>query len=194
MAVLCPMVHVRLWRGAGLMIISKLANIASEQLGLSMGFVLVAMLAVGNGAGRVVAGVVSDKIGRKATLAFCFIFQALLIIVLSQTTENTLLAHTAAMAVISALIGANYGANLALFPALTKDYYGLRNFGMNYGMVFTAWGIGGFMLALLAGKVYDSSQSFNFAYYTSAVLLIMAAIFTAFIRPPQRHLEEKVAI
>jgi OFA family oxalate/formate antiporter-like MFS transporter len=176
--------------GAGLMIISKLAKIASEQAGITLGFVFVAALAIGNGAGRVAAGVASDKIGRKATLAFCFLFQSLLIIVLSQTTAGSALASTAVLAVISALIGANYGANLALFPALTKDYYGLKNFGMNYGMVFTAWGIGGFMLALLAGKVYDSTQSFDFAYYTSAGLLIAAAILTAFIRPPQRHLAE----
>ena len=33
-------------------------------------------------------------------------------------------------------IGANYGANLALFPSITKDYYGLKNFGVNYGLVF----------------------------------------------------------
>jgi OFA family oxalate/formate antiporter-like MFS transporter len=176
--------------GAGLMIISKLAKIASEQAGITLGFVFVAALAIGNGAGRIAAGVASDKIGRKATLAFCFLSQALLIIVLSQTTAGSALATTAVLAVISALIGANYGANLALFPALTKDYYGLKNFGMNYGMVFTAWGIGGFMLALLAGKVYDSTQSFDFAYYTSAALLIAAAILTAFIRPPQRHLAE----
>lgn len=173
--------------GAGLMIISKLAKIASEQAGITLGFMFVAALAIGNGAGRVVAGMASDKIGRKATLAFCFLSQALLIIVLSQATVGSVLASAAVLAVISALIGANYGANLALFPALTKDYYGLKNFGMNYGMVFTAWGIGGFMLALLAGKVYDSTQSFNFAYYTSAGLLIAAAILTAFIRPPQRQ-------
>jgi OFA family oxalate/formate antiporter-like MFS transporter len=176
--------------GAGLMIISKLAKIASVQAGITLGFVLVAALALGNGAGRVVAGMASDKIGRKATLAFCFLSQALLIMVLSQTTAGSALASTTVLAVISALIGANYGANLALFPALTKDYYGLKNFGMYYGMVFTAWGVGGFMLALLAGKVYDTTQSFEFAYYTSAVLLIAAAILTAFIRPPQRHLAE----
>jgi len=175
--------------GAGLMIISKLAKIAFEQAGLTLGFVLVAVLAIGNGAGRVGAGVASDKLGRRVTLAFCFILQAVLIIVLSQATAGSLLASTAVLAMISALIGANYGANLALFPALTKDYYGLRNFGMNYGMVFTAWGIGGFMLALLAGKVYDATQSFNFAYYTSAGLLIAAAIVTALIRPPQRQPE-----
>ncbi len=83
------------------------------------------------------------------------------------------------------LIGANYGANLSLFPATTKDYYGLKNFGTNYGLVFTAWGVGGFMLALLAGKVYDMTNSFNFAYYCSAALLVAAAIAACFVKPPR---------
>lgn len=81
-------------------------------------------------------------------------------------------------------LGANYGANLALFPSLTKDYYGLANFGINYGLVFTAWGFGGFLLALLAGKVYDETGSFAFAYYCSAALLALAACAALFIKPP----------
>ena len=172
--------------GAGLMIISKLAQIASIQAGLTLGFVLVAVLAVGNGAGRIVAGVVSDKIGRKAGFLIAFVLQAVLIVTLSQTREGSLLASTFSLAVISALIGANYGANLALFPSITKDYYGLKNFGMNYGLVFTAWGVGGFMLALLAGRVFDQSGSFNFAYYFSAALLLAAAAVTLVLKPP-RH-------
>lgn len=172
--------------GAGLMIISKLATIASVQAGHSLGFVLVAVLAIGNGAGRIAAGMASDAIGRKPTFFVCFSLQALLIVVLSQTTVGSALDNTTMLAGLSALIGANYGANLALFPSVTKDYFGLRNFGINYGLVFTGWGVGGFMLALLAGKVYDQTQSFNFAYYCSAVMLALAALATLVVTPP-RH-------
>ena len=178
--------------GAGLMIISKLAKIASAQAGLELGFVLVAVLAVGNGAGRIVAGIASDKIGRRATMLICFALQTVLILLLSQTTEGSLLANTAVLAVVSALIGANYGANLSLFPSVTKDYYGLKNFGVNYGLVFTAWGFGGFMLSLLAGEVYDETGSFSFAYYCSAALLAVAAVVTLIVRPPH-HMEEEPA-
>jgi MFS transporter, OFA family, oxalate/formate antiporter len=171
--------------GAGLMIISKLAMIAQAQAGLQLGFVLVAVLAVGNGAGRIAAGVLSDRIGRKPTLFLCFAMQALLIILLSQAREGTFLAGTVVLAALSALIGANYGANLALFPSVTKDYYGLKNFGVNYGLVFTSWGLGGFMLSLLAGKVYDQTQAFTFAYYCSAVLLVAAGLLTFLVKPPQ---------
>ncbi len=173
--------------GAGLMIISKLAAMAQIQAGVKLGFILVAVLAVGNGAGRIVAGMASDKIGRKATLCACFIFQAVLIMLLSQAKTGTVLGGTAVLAILSALIGANYGANLSLFPSITKDFYGLRNFGMNYGLVFTAWGLGGFMLSLLAGKVYDASKTFAFAYYCSAGLLVTAAVVTFLVKPPHHQ-------
>jgi OFA family oxalate/formate antiporter-like MFS transporter len=175
------------------MIISMVAKIASAQAGLELGFVLVAVLAIGNGAGRIVAGYASDKIGRRATMVTCFVLQTALILLLSQTTEGSVLASAAVLGVVSALIGANYGANLALFPSVAKDYYGLKNFGVNYGLFFTAWGFGGFLLALLAGKVYDETGSFNFAYYCSAALLAVAAIATFVVRPPRRVEEEAAA-
>ncbi|GAH68638.1 unnamed protein product, partial [marine sediment metagenome] len=77
--------------GAGLMIISKLAAIADKQVGISLGFVLVAVLALGNGGGRILAGMLSDKIGRKATMFICFVSQAIFIFLISKATmENTL--------------------------------------------------------------------------------------------------------
>ncbi len=170
--------------GAGLMIISKLAKIAQDQAGLSLGFALVAVLAIGNGAGRIAAGMLSDKIGRKATLFICFCVQAVAIMLVSLTSQGTFLANAIVLAVLSAVVGANYGANLAIFPSITKDYYGLLHFGVNYGLVFTAWGLGGFMLSLLAGRVYDQTHTFTFAYYCSAGLLVAAALVTLLVKPP----------
>jgi len=172
--------------GAGLMIISKLATIAVHQASIELGFILVAILAIGNGAGRVIAGVLSDKIGRKATLFLIFVIQALAIFLLSITREGNLLATVPIMAVLSALVGMNYGANLSLFPALTKDYYGLKNFGINYGLVFTSWGVGGFMLSFLAGKMYDIYQTFAIAYYGAIGLLVLGGIMVFFLKSPKR--------
>ncbi|MCB8931941.1 MAG: OFA family MFS transporter [Chthonomonadaceae bacterium] len=171
--------------GAGLMIISKLAKLVEVQAGLALGFMLVAVLALGNGGGRIVAGVVSDRFGRKAQLVVCFLVQAALVATLSQVSEGAPLASTWAMALLCAAIGANYGAHLSLFPAMTKDYFGMKHFGANYGLVFTAWGLGGFSLSLLAGAVFDRTQSFAFAYNCSIALLLAAALVTVFLRPPK---------
>ncbi|HOM18800.1 MAG TPA: OFA family MFS transporter, partial [Thermoguttaceae bacterium] len=134
--------------GAGLMVISNLADFASKELQLALGHLLVAALALGNGIGRIITGTLSDLIGRRQTLLLCFLLQMALMLLLSQAKPDTLLSQAAVMAVLSALIGANFGANLALFPAVTKDYYGLKHFGANYGMMFTAYGVGGFGLSL----------------------------------------------
>lgn len=175
--------------GAGLMIIAKLADIGKEQAGVALGFLLVASLAVGNGAGRIIAGSASDKLGRGQTMLLCFVVQGTLMVVLTMAREGSPFASVPALAVISALIGANYGANLALFPSVTKDYYGLKHFGVNYGLVFTAWGIGGFLLSQLQGLLYDRFEVFTYSCYTAAGLLIVAAVMTFALQPPAERKE-----
>ena len=132
--------------GAGLMIIGNITTIA--KLGkIEAGFILVALLAVGNAAGRIVAGLLSDRIGRLWTMFIIFLFQAALMMVL-----RTGLADMTAFVVVSMLLGFNYGACLSVFPSAVKDNFGLKNFGINYGLVFTAWGVGGFIFPLPPGR------------------------------------------
>lgn len=171
--------------GAGLMIISKLKTIGSDQTSIAQTFILVAACAVGNGLGRIALGMLSDKIGRRQTLFLCFLIQAGLMVLLSQVTKGSALDNLWLMIVLAALIGANYGANLAIFPSITKGYYGIKNFGVNYGLLFTSWGVGGFLLGLLVGRVKDLFGSFVWAYYISAGLLVVAALVTFAVSKPK---------
>ena len=127
--------------GAGLMIIGNVAGMAKASLG-DMAWVVVALMAVGNAGGRIVAGTLSDKIGRTQTLAIMLCFQSLIMFSLMMMGKQ----QAIVMVMAAALVGFNYGTNLSLFPSATKDYFGLKNFGVNYGLVFTAWGAGGFVL------------------------------------------------
>ncbi len=170
--------------GAGLMIISKLAKIGEEQAGFEQGAILVAAMAVGNGVGRIVTGSLSDKLGRRNTVLGCFIIQACLMVILSLVAKDSILANVYVLVVLSALLGANYGANLAVFPSIAKGYFGLKNFGVNYGLLFTAWGAGGFLLPLLAGYLHDRYNAFTYAYYTAAGFLVLAAVITLVVKPP----------
>ena len=174
--------------GAGLMIISVAKQLGA---GVNVGTSFVVFLAIGNGGGRILAGMLSDKLGRKLTLGAFLLFQAVLVLLLTvAATEGGALNNALALTVLAALTGANYGSNLALFPAFTKDFYGLKNFGVNYGLVFTSWGVGGFMLSKLAGWVKDGwivaswKGSYNFAFYTSATLLVLAAAVVYFMKAP----------
>jgi MFS transporter, OFA family, oxalate/formate antiporter len=172
--------------GAGLMIISQLATTVAKHAGLvESGFWLVVACGVGNGAGRILAGMLSDSLGRQATLRICFVMQAIVLLLLSLALPKSVLGSLPVMLILAALVGANYGSNLAIFPSITKDYYGLKNFGVNYGLIFTAWGFGGFLLAQVASKIYDKLGNFTYNYYGAAVLLVVAALATFALKAPQ---------
>lgn len=165
---------------AGLMIIGHMATIASKQLpGTQLGFILVAILAVGNAGGRIIAGVASDKLGRTRTMLLVFLSQAVVMAMLSQ-------ANTPILLVIGALaVGFNYGANLSLFPSTTADYFGTKNLGVNYGLVFTAWGVGGVFGGMLAGMIVDATGTYNLSFTIAAVLCVAAGGLSLLTKAPR---------
>lgn len=174
--------------GAGLIIIGSVAGMAKQSMG-SLAWVVVALMAVGNASGRIVAGIVSDKIGRTRTLCAMLTFQGVIITSLIFIGEGNALLLVAA----ATLIGFNYGTNLSLFPSATKDYFGMKNFGANYGLVFSAWGIGGFIFPRVSQMIVAKTGSPEAAYIMAAFLLFLSAGMTFVTRAP-RSLREKATI
>jgi len=168
--------------GAGLMVISSISGMAKKTMGDSA-FIAVAVMALGNAAGRIVAGQLSDKIGRKWTLMLVLLIQAVLMFLAIPVT-NSIGGAKYVIVLVATFIGFNYGANLSLFPSFTKDLWGLKNFGMNYGCLFTAWGVGGFVLSRLQQMLKAESGSFNSSFITAAVLLLIGAAMTLLIKSP----------
>jgi nitrate/nitrite transporter NarK len=159
--------------GAGLMVIGSVAGMAKKSMG-EAAFAVVAIMAIGNAGGRVIAGILSDKIGRSATLMIMLLFQALLMFA-SIPVMGSASASAFALVMLATLIGFNYGTNLSLFPSLTKDFWGLKNFGINYGIVFTAWGVGGFVMSRISQMLKASSGSFTSSFIFAGALLVIGA-------------------
>jgi MFS family permease len=174
--------------GAGLIIIGSVAGMAKQSLG-SLAWIVVALLAIGNASGRVVAGILSDKIGRTKTLFAMLTFQGIIITSLIFIGEGNAFLLVAA----ATLIGFNYGTNLSLFPSATKDFFGLKNFGANYGLVFSAWGVGGFIFPRVSQMIVAQTGSPEAAYIMAAFLLFISAGMT-FITKAPRSLREKATI
>lgn len=164
--------------GAGLMVIGSVAGLAKHSMG-NMAFVAVAIMAVGNASGRVVAGVLSDKIGRRATLTIMLAFQAILMFAAIPVvgSESAVL-----LVLLASLIGFNYGSNLTLFPSFAKDYWGFKNYGLNYGVLFSAWGVGGFVMGRLSEMLNAQPGGLNKSFILSGTLLASGVILTFFLR------------
>jgi MFS transporter, OFA family, oxalate/formate antiporter len=168
--------------GSGLMVISSISGMAKKSMGDSA-FIAVAVMALGNAAGRISAGLLSDRIGRRHTLTLVFVFQAALMFAAVPVTASRSLVP-AVVVLVATLIGFNYGANLSLFPSYVKDLWGLRNFGLNYGILFTAWGVGGLVLSRLQQMLTArSGGNFSVSFYVAAGLLILGALLTLAIKP-----------
>ncbi len=166
--------------GAGLMVIGSVAGMAKQSMG-EMAFLVVAIMAIGNAGGRIIAGILSDRIGRRATLRIMLIFQAILMFVAIPIAGGK--GSSAVILVfLATLIGFNYGTNLSLFPSFTKDFWGLKNFGTNYGIIFTAWGVGGFVMGRLSQMLHAGSGSYTSSFMTAGILLILGTLLTLFLK------------
>ena len=159
--------------GAGLMVIANISGMAKRSMG-EAAFVAVAIMAVGNASGRIIAGMVSDRIGRILTLSIIILLQAALMFVSIPVTGG----DTSAVIVVllATFIGFNYGTNLSLFPSLTKGIWGLKNFGLNYGILMSAWGFGGFVFSRISQWLASTGRS-DLSFQTAGIsLLTMLAV------------------
>ena len=166
--------------GAGLMVISSVSSMAKQTLKESA-FAAVAVMAIGNAAGRIGAGILSDRIGRRWTLALVLLLQAALMFIAIPVTGDRD-GSKYAIVLLATFIGFNYGANLSIFPSFTKDLWGLKNFGVNYGVLFTAWGAGS-LLSRISQMLKAQSGNFNSSFIVAGVLLALGAGLTLLLRP-----------
>jgi len=154
------------------------AGLSYEQASLTAGTAMALFYALANGLGRIVWGTVSDALGRKRSLVLMLGVQGVVMLLFFYMGGSVALLYVGA-----ALIGFNFGGNFALFPAATADYFGNRNVGKNYGWMFTAYGVGGIVGPIMAGRFRDAGAAAVQAATTQTDKLAAAldAWFPAFI-------------
>jgi OFA family oxalate/formate antiporter-like MFS transporter len=84
--------------------------------------------------------------------------------------------------------GAAFGGYLALSPALTADIWGLKNIGVNYGAMFTAWGFGGIWGPYFAGRIYDVFGSYEIAFIVFAIQCVIGVLLARYYVKPRLNL------
>jgi OFA family oxalate/formate antiporter-like MFS transporter len=178
----------------GLMVIGNFKTYgASFDASIETSALVVYILAVAglcNAGGRIAWGKLSDRIGQIKTMKILFTVQAFAMAMFA--IPNILM-----WAVFGNLVYFCFGGNLALFPATTRKFYGAKNLGLNYALLFTAYGTAGVLGAMLASPMLKALSPpepapMNFMGYFMLFaimsLVSLAVSFTA--KPPTRKTDK----
>ena len=165
---------------AGLMTISQLVPYA-KSVGLPATAATLTLLigAIGNASGRIFSGFLSDKIGRLQTLRLMIACSAVLMAVVANISALAFV-YVALFAIYYC-----YGTQLSVFASTTADFFGTKNLGVNYGWVFTAWGVAGIVGPMIGGYMFKTYHNYNAAFYTAGALSLIAFACILLATKPQ---------
>jgi OFA family oxalate/formate antiporter-like MFS transporter len=133
-----------------------------------------------NALGRVGTGMYSDKIGRGNAYALNCILSALCLFAMPAVIAS---GNVFFLFLVVGIAYWQYGGGLALMPAFTGDFFGAKNLGFNYGIVFIGWGLG-FFMTRLGGTIKDMTGSLDWAFYMSAIVLIVGVVLARVTKRP----------
>ena len=200
-----------LYCSAGAMVISNSSDIMRVQSGLTSGVesglitpenfelatsllgVMVPVTSISNASGRALGGMISDIIGRKNVYYVIHTIQAI----------NMFFFHTytSPVAIVLGVIltCVVYGSVMSTTPSLVADYFGLKAYGANYGVVYTGWGasliIGPQIAAYskkLALEAGTPQESYFFAYHAAIGLIAISLVLAFLVKKPKFRQEDVI--
>ena len=200
-----------LYCSAGAMVISNSSDIMRVQSGLTSGVesglitpenfelatsllgIMVPVTSISNATGRALGGLISDIIGRKNVYYVIHTIQAI----------NMFFFHTytSPVAIVLGVIltCVVYGSVMSTTPSIVADYFGLKAYGANYGVVYTGWGASLIIgpqiaayskkLALAAG---NPQESYFFAYHAAIGLIAISLVLAVLVKKPKFRQEDVI--
>ncbi|SDK94454.1 L-lactate MFS transporter [Natronincola ferrireducens] len=162
---------------SGLLVIGLAQDIGVQlaNLEVSVAANAVAMIALFNAAGRLIWGMLSDKIGRIKVVFMMFTITAVAMIAMSIISLNFL-----TFFICLAGIAFCFGGFLAVFPTITGEFYGMKNLGANYGIIYQAYGIA----ALVGPVIVANAGGLKPTFIIAAILAVIGAGMTFMVKPP----------
>ncbi|ERK05710.1 putative resistance protein [Pantoea sp. AS-PWVM4] len=138
----------------------------------------VTVIAIANLSGRLVLGVLSDKMARIRVISLAQVVSlaGMSILLFTHMNESTFFISLACVAF-------SFGGTITVFPSLVSDFFGLNNLTKNYGLIYLGFGIGS-VLGSLVASVFGG---FTITFSLIMTLLVISLFLSLSIRLPQRH-------
>lgn len=155
----------------GLTAIGITGSFAQQTVGLTAGqaALSVSVFALCNGLGRPLFGYITDRLGVVAAVLFAFgaIILSSVLLLLGGGGSVVL------FAISFALFWMLLGGWLAIAPAGTTILFGAKHYPANYGLMYTAYGVGAVLGTLLSGQI---NEIFGSYLYTFVPVILLAMI------------------
>lgn len=174
---------------AGIMLISQASPMAQDITGATVAVAagLVSAISIFNFLGRVLWAWLSDLIGRRQVFMVMFGVQVVLFLLLAITTNFVF------FSILAVIVALCYGGGFGTMPAFTADYFGSKKAGSIYGVMLTAWGVGGIIGPILIARVKDLTGNYTVALYIIAAIMLVSFLLPLFVRPPKAQEAADVA-
>ena len=166
---------------AGIALISQ-AQGSAEGIGgysATAAATVVGLLAIFNGAGRIVWAAASDFMGRMPAFAAMLGLQGLCLLLLPRL-DNAVMFF-----VLAAVIYLCYGGGFGTMPATAGDFFGVKNAGAIYGLMLVGWSLGGVVGPLIAASLIGDDQAYDVAYTTIGIIALVAVALTFITKIPR---------
>jgi len=167
---------------AGFMAISQLVPFARSQgvPGAALQTMTLFVGAFGNASGRILSGWLSDALGRLNVLRLMIAVSAIAMPVLYLVGANVALLYILVFVVYWC-----YGTQLSVNASTTSDFWGTKNAGINYGLLFTAWGVTGYFASKAGGMLFDKYHNYKAAFYLAGCLAVVALLSEMIAKRPK---------
>ncbi|MCM8709502.1 OFA family MFS transporter [Clostridium sp. SYSU_GA19001] len=175
---------------SGMMITSNASVIGQKMFGLTaaVAAVYVSLYSFSNCLGRVFWGAVSDKYGRYNALICIYTVVAVMLLVMANAGSKT----GFAISIIG--IGLCFGGTLGIFPSIVSEKFGMKFYGINYGITFIGYSMAGFFGPRLAVQVAEANNgNFTKAFYIALVLSLAGVILTLLFKSVEKK-EQKIKV
>jgi OFA family oxalate/formate antiporter-like MFS transporter len=166
---------------AGLMVISQLVPFA-KSVGVAAAALSTMTLvvgAIGNTSGRILSGWLSDRLGRINVLRVMIGISMIAMPALYAVGSDVAGLYLAVFVVYWC-----YGTQVSVNGTAASDFWGTRNAGTNYGLLFTAWGVAGIIGPRIGGVLYDRYHNYKAAFYVAAALAAIALLCELLAKRP----------
>lgn len=171
----------------GIAILAVASPMGVEIAGLSAGAaaVMVGIMGVFNGAGRLIWASISDYIGRPNLYTIFFVLQIGVFAILPFTTNGIL------FQILLFIMITCYGGGFSAIPAYIGDIFGTKQLGAIHGYILTAWAAAGLAGPFIVAEIYEATQSYALSLYIFVALFVIALIISIIIRFDIRKLKVK---